>query len=110
VDVCHKYGVAVKTIMETDALTVDEVKKAAKVLAEAGTDFVKTSTGFYTGGPCVGATPELIGEIMEAVGDEVKIKGSGCIRTREHFLKLIDMGIDRMGVGYKSTPVVLGLK
>ena len=47
---------------------------------------------------------------MEAVGDEVKIKGSGCIRTREHFLKLIDMGIDRMGVGYKSTPVVLGLK
>ena len=110
VDVCHKYGVAVKTIMETDALTVDEVKKAAKVLAEAGTDFVKTSTGFYTGGPCVGATPELIGEIMEAVGDVVKIKGSGCIRTREHFLKLIDMGIDRMGVGYKSTPVVLGLK
>ena len=58
----------------------------------------------------MGATPELIGEIMEAVGDEVKIKGSGCIRTREHFLKLIDMGIDRMGVGYKSTPVVLGLK
>jgi deoxyribose-phosphate aldolase len=40
----------------------------------------------------------------------IKIKGSGCIRTREHFLKLIDMGIDRMGVGYKSTPVVLGLK
>ena len=41
---------------------------------------------------------------------KAKIKGSGCIRTREHFLKLIDMGIDRMGVGYKSTPVVLGLK
>ena len=56
------------------------------------------------------ANLDMIGEIMEAVGDEVKIKGSGCIRTREHFLKLIDMGIDRMGVGYKSTPVVLGLK
>ena len=40
---------------------------------------------------------------------DIKIKGSGCIRTREHFLKLIDMGIDRMGIGYKSVPVVLGL-
>ena len=47
--------------------------------------------------------------MMEEVGDKCKIKGSGCIRTREHFLQLIDMGIDRMGVGYKSVPVVLGL-
>ena len=37
------------------------------------------------------------------------MKGSGCIRTREQFLQLIDMGIDRMGVGYRSVPVVLGL-
>ena len=37
------------------------------------------------------------------------VKGSGAIRTREHFLKLIDMGIDRMGIGYKSVPVVLDL-
>ena len=36
--------------------------------------------------------------------------GSGCIRTREHFLQLINMGIDRMGVGYRSVPVVLDLK
>ena len=49
------------------------------------------------------------GRTMEEVGDRCKIKGSGCIRTREHFLKLIDMGIDRMGVGYKSVPVVLGI-
>ena len=34
---------------------------------------------------------------------KIKVKGSGCIRTREHFLQLIDMGIDRMGVGYRST-------
>ena len=43
--------------------------------------------------------------IMDEVGDTCKIKGSGCIRTREHFLKLIDMGIDRMGIGYRSVPV-----
>ena len=42
-------------------------------------------------------------------GEIRKIKGSGCIRTREHFLRLIDMGIDRMGVGYRSVPVVLDL-
>lgn len=108
-DVCHKYGTAVKTIMETDALTVEQVKKATEVLIEAGTDFVKTSTGFYTGGPQVGATPEIIQVIMDVVDGRCKIKGSGCIRTREHFLQLIDMGIDRMGIGYRSTAEVLGI-
>jgi deoxyribose-phosphate aldolase len=48
--------------------------------------------------------------MMEEVGDRCKVKGSGCIRDREHFLELIDMGIDRMGVGYRSVPIVLGLE
>ena len=47
--------------------------------------------------------------MIEAAKGRCKVKGSGCIRTREHFLELIDMGIDRMGIGYRSTPVVLGL-
>ena len=47
--------------------------------------------------------------VMEEVDGKCKVKGSGCIRTREHFLQLIDMGIDRMGIGYKSVPVVLDL-
>ena len=47
--------------------------------------------------------------MMDEVQGQCQIKGSGCIRTREHFLQLIDMGIDRMGVGYKSVPVVLNL-
>ena len=109
-DVCHKYGTAVKTIFETDALTVEQVKKATEVAIAAGTDFVITSTGFYTGGPNVGATPEIISVMMDVAQGRCKIKGSGCIRTREHFLQLIDMGIDRMGVGYRSTPDVLGVK
>ena len=77
---------------------------------EAGADFVKTSTGFLTGFESYGATPEVIKMMQEEVGDTIKIKGSGCIRTREHFLQLIDMGIDRMGVGYRSVPVVLDIK
>ena len=109
-DVCHKYDTAVKVIMKTDALTKEQIVKATKVLVEAGADFVKSSTGFYTGGPNVGATEEVVHLMMDACGGKAKVKGSGCIRTREHFLKLIDAGIDRMGIGYRSTPVVLGLK
>ncbi len=109
-DVCHKYGTAVKVIMETDALTKEQIVQATKTLVAAGADFVKSSTGFYTGGPNVGATEEVVALMMEAADGKAKIKGSGCIRTREHFLRLIDMGIDRMGIGYRSTPVVLGLK
>ncbi len=45
---------------------------------------------------------------MEAGEDKIRVKGSGCIRTRQHFLELIDMGIDRMGIGYRSVPEVLG--
>ena len=97
----------VKVIFETDALTLDEVKKATETAIAAGADFVKTSTGFFTGGKNEGATYEVIQAMMDTAQGRCKIKGSGCIRTREHFLKLIDMGIDRMGIGYRSTPVVL---
>ena len=85
-------------------------KQQGFLAMEAGADFVKTSTGFLTGFESNGATPEIIKVMMEEVGDQCKVKGSGCIRTREHFLQLIDMGIDRMGVGYRSVPVVLNLE
>ena len=117
-----KYGLCVNGVVdprhilanssarEGDALTIDEVKKATKVAIAAGADFVKTSTGFFTGGKNEGATYEVIEAMMEAADGRCKIKGAGGIRDREKFLKLIDMGIDRMGIGYKSTPIVLGLK
>lgn len=110
VDACHEKNVPVKVIFETDALNEEQVRKTCKCCVEAGADFVKTSTGFLTGFEAHGATPEIIKVMQEEVGDKCQIKGSGCIRTREHFLQLIDMGIDRMGVGYRSVPVVLDLK
>lgn len=109
-EVCHKYGTALKVIFETDALTLDEVRRATECAIEAQADFAKTSTGFFTGGKSDGATTEVIRTMMDAAKGRIKIKGAGAIRTREHFLELIDMGIDRMGIGYRSTPVVLGLK
>lgn len=109
-DAAHKYRKELKVIFETDALTEEQIKKTCRCCIEAGVDFVKTSTGFLTGFELQGAAPDVIKLMMDEVGDQCKIKGSGCIRTREHFLQLIDMGIDRMGVGYKSVPVVLGLE
>ena len=109
-EAAHKYGREIKAILETDALTEEQIRKACHCVADAGVDFVKTSTGFLTGHELKGAAPEVIQILMDEVGDQCKVKGSGCIRSREHFLKLIDMGIDRMGVGYKSVPVVLDLK
>ena len=107
VDVCHKYDTAVKVIIETDSLEPQQIIDGTRCAVAAGADFIKSSTGFFTGKANVGATPEVVKLMMDAGEGKIKVKGSGCIRTREHFLQLIDMGIDRMGVGYRSTPVVL---
>ena len=108
VDVTHSFGTLLKVIFETDALTLGEISKATEIACNVGADFVKTSTGFYTGGPINGATIEVIQTMLDTAKGRCKVKGSGGIRTQEHFFRLIDMGVDRMGIGYRSTPVVLG--
>lgn len=106
----HKAGKELKVILETDALNEDEILKMVEICKQAKADFVKTSTGFLTGHESHGATRSLIAQMLEAAQDDIKVKGSGCIRDRQHFLDLIDLGIDRMGVGYRSVPVVLALE
>ena len=109
-DAAHSIGHPLKVILETDALTEEQIRKGCECVIASGADFIKTSTGFLTGHNNIGAAPEVITIVMDQNKGRCQIKGSGCIRTREHFLQLIDMGIDRMGVGYKSVPVVLDLK
>ncbi|ERI05496.1 deoxyribose-phosphate aldolase [Atopobium sp. oral taxon 810] len=109
VEACHKYGTKVKVIIETDFLTPEQIADGTRCAIAAGADFIKSSTGFVTGVPSVGATNEVVAAMMEAGEGKIKVKGSGAIRTQEHFFELIDMGIDRMGVGYRSTPIVLGM-
>ncbi|HOA21922.1 MAG TPA: deoxyribose-phosphate aldolase [Anaerolineaceae bacterium] len=108
-EVCHAFGVGVKVIFETDALSLDELRLACEAGIAAGADFLKTSTGFFTGGKSDGATSEVIALMIETARGRCKVKGSGGIRDQQHFFELIDMGIDRMGIGYRSTPVVLGM-
>lgn len=105
--ICHKHGTAIKVILETDALTLEEVRKACEIAAKVGVDFVKTSTGFFVGARNDGATTEVLKVMLDAVKGKCKVKASGGIRTRERFLEFIDLGVDRMGIGYKSTGTVL---
>ncbi|MDR1287895.1 MAG: deoxyribose-phosphate aldolase [Treponema sp.] len=105
---CRAHGAILKVILETGALTMEETARAVETACTAGAGFVKTSTGFFSGGNPRGASPDVIAVMMEAAKGRCKVKGAGGIRTQEHFFQLINMGIDRMGIGYKSTPVVLG--
>lgn len=112
IEPCHRVGVPVKVIFETDALTWDQIRDAIEAAIAAGADFIKTSTGFFTGEnqhPKTGAFDEMVAFMIKAAAGRCQVKGSGAIRDREHFLRLIDAGIDRMGIGYRSTSLVLGL-
>ena len=82
-----------KVIIETCYLSKEEKIKACALALEAGTDFVKTSTGFGTGG----ATLEDVKLMKEVVGSKAKIKASGGIKDRATALKYIALGVSRIG-------------
>ncbi|CAB0948116.1 2-deoxyribose-5-phosphate aldolase [Corynebacterium diphtheriae] len=84
-----------KVILETAALTDDEIVAACKASENAGADFVKTSTGFH---PAGGASVHAV-EIMHAtVGGRLGIKASGGIRTAKDALAMIEAGATRLGL------------
>jgi len=83
----------VKVIIETCLLTDVEKVKACLAAKAAGAAFVKTSTGFSTGG----ATPEDIALMRKTVGPELGVKASGGVRTREQALAMIEAGASRIG-------------
>ena len=74
-------------------ITDEEKVRACKNAEAAGADFVKTSTGFSTGG----ATVEDVKLMKETVGDRLKVKASGGVRTKEDFKAMIEAGADRIG-------------
>lgn len=82
-----------KVIIETCLLTKDEIKRACTLAVEAGADFVKTSTGFSTGG----ATVEDVRLMKETVGDKALVKASGGIRNRETAIQMVEAGASRLG-------------
>ena len=82
-----------KVIIETCLLTDDEKIKMCEIVTTAGADYIKTSTGFST----AGATFDDIKLFKEHVGEQVKIKAAGGIKSIDDAIKFIELGADRLG-------------
>lgn len=93
----------VKVIIETCYLSKEEIGKATEIVVLAGADFVKTSTGFGTGG----ATLEDVKLMKKVAGDKVEVKASGGISDAKTAAAMIEAGATRLGVS-KSIAIVTG--
>lgn len=89
----HTHEKLLKVIIETSYLSDDEIERACKICADAGADFVKTSTGFAPSG----ATVEHIALMRKTLPDHVGIKASGGIKTLAQAQALLLAGADRLG-------------
>lgn len=93
-EVCKEHNL--KVILETDLLTLDEIKEACKCAVEGNANFVKTSTGFVKNG--VGATVEAVRLMHKTVsGANLGVKASGGIKDYNKALALIEAGASRLG-------------
>lgn len=93
-----------KVIIETCLLTEEEKVRACELSVKAGADFVKTSTGFSTGG----ATVEDIALMRKTVGPDIGVKASGGVRSAEDAQKMIEAGATRIGAS-SGAAIVNGL-
>jgi deoxyribose-phosphate aldolase len=82
-----------KVIIETCLLTNEEKERACRLAVEAGADFVKTSTGFSSGG----ATLEDVALMRRVVGAKIGVKASGGVRSLNELLKMVEAGATRIG-------------
>ena len=87
-------GTVLKVILESAALTDDELVQACVVAQAAGADFVKTSTGFH---PAGGATVQAVSRMRTAVGDQLGVKASGGIRDAATAIAMVEAGATRLG-------------
>ncbi len=93
VRVAHDAGAIVKVILETCLLSVEEKLRASDLAIAAGADFLKTSTGFSTGG----ATPDDVAMMRGVAGGRCGVKASGGIRTLADARRMLEAGANRIG-------------
>ncbi|MBS6643161.1 MAG: deoxyribose-phosphate aldolase [Clostridiaceae bacterium] len=98
-------GTLTKVIIETCYLTDEEKVEVCKLAEKAGADFVKTSTGFGTGG----ANAHDVKLMKDTVGSTMKVKASGGMRTYEDVAPVLEAGADRLGVS-ATIAIVEGVK
>jgi deoxyribose-phosphate aldolase len=92
-NVAHHHGALLKVILETCLLSVEEKLRASEIAIQAGADFLKTSTGFSTGG----ATPADVALLRGVAGARAGVKASGGIRTLTEVRGLLEAGANRIG-------------
>lgn len=93
VDVAHQGGALLKVIFETCLLTEEEKRVACRICVRAGVDFVKTSTGFSTGGAAV----TDVALMREEVGPRIGVKASGGVRNLDAVQRMVAAGATRIG-------------
>ena len=92
-DVAHSHGALLKVILETALLSGEEKRASCHLAAEAGVDFVKTSTGFAGGG----ATVDDVQLMRSIVGADIGVKASGGVRTLAALREMVQAGANRIG-------------
>ena len=92
-ETCHEADAILKVILECALLTKQEKETACQLALAAGADFVKTSTGFSTGG----ATVEDVALMRRVLGDRCRVKAAGGVRTAADFAAMLKAGADRIG-------------
>ncbi len=98
----HAAGALVKVIFETSQLTLDQIRTATETAIRAGADFVKTSTGFNG----AGATKEAVRAMLETAAGRARVKPSGGIRDYATAKMYVDMGAQRLGIGFSSAAAI----
>lgn len=93
VEAAHPKGASVKVIFETAFLNDEQIVKACELTEKAGGDYVKTSTGFAS----EGATTHNVALMKKTVGDRLKVKSSGGVRTLDQLIDYMDIGVTRSG-------------
>ena len=92
-EVAHDGGAILKVILETCLLSMEEKLRASEIAIQAGADFLKTSTGFSTGG----ATAADIALLRGVAGARAGVKASGGIRTLDDARTMLEAGANRIG-------------
>jgi deoxyribose-phosphate aldolase len=93
VETCHRCDITCKVIFENCYLTDEEKLKMCEIALKVGPEYIKTSTGFGTSG----ATLEDVRLMKKAVGDMIKVKAAGGIRTLDDALAYVEAGAERIG-------------
>lgn len=117
VDECHKHQnkdgepIILKVIVESSCLSEEETEQSTYICLDAGADFIKTSTGMITPDDTVGVAEldkvQIMRQIINKEGSDMKIKASGGIRTMSDLQKFAPL-VDRFGVGYAAVDSIFG--